>query len=165
MVGGARVEASASTRSPLLRGLGGWHRNPDRLLRPSASAPSQRHGRRVSVQAQQVMPSFRQQPAAQADPALRRTLTRQPAPALAPPRPVQPAAAARPVFLPRNLIMNKQACAVLPNARGSAACPALSACYTVVFFKCFVPSNTFLCRLGDCENIRKAARVRRAALR
>ncbi len=164
VVGGAQTGTLIPNRSPLLRSLSSWQRNPDRLLRPSACAPSQRHGRLLSVQAQQVMPSVRRQSSAQAEPASRRTLARQPVPALAPPRPAQSTAAARPVFLPRNLIMNKQACSHLHH------CAAVSHArlhHLVLRLQspCFPPSNTCLVLAGDCKNIREAAGIRRAAVR
>ena len=84
---------------------GVWHSWP---ARPSGSRACSQRGRRVVLQARQAGPPVRQQPAEQPDPAARRALTRRPAPALAV-RPA-PSAAGRPVLLPRNLVMNKQAC-------------------------------------------------------
>ena len=54
------------------------------------------------------MPPLRQQSAAQTDAATRRTLTRQPVPMHAPTQSVSSSLTARPVLLPRNLIINKQ---------------------------------------------------------
>ena len=100
---GPSVMRICSFRHPA-RHPGDWH---SRQAMPSGSKGWTQREPPVSIQARQAVPAVRQQPAEQPDPAARRALTRQPASKLAV-RPA-PSAAGRPVLLPRNLIMNKQA--------------------------------------------------------